>query len=125
LAKQNKQPFIVAGSGKPLRQFIHSEDLAKLMMWCLESYNEKSSIILSVDESDEISIGDVAKLIAKKFDYLDDLVFDETKPDGQYKKTADNSKLKSYLPNFEFTKIEDGLNQTIEWFIANYDKCRK
>ncbi len=125
LAKSNNEPFIVAGSGKPLRQFIYSEDLAKLIIWCLESYNEKSSIILSVDEKDEISIGDVAKLIATNFDYIDRLEFDERKSDGQYKKTADNSKLKSYLSDFEFTKIEDGLCNTIYWFINNYDNCRK
>jgi len=125
LAKSNNESFIVAGSGKPLRQFIYSEDLAKLIIWCIETYNEKSSIILSVDESNEISIGDIAKIIATKFNYIERLEFDKTKSDGQYKKTADNSKLKSYLPNFEFTKIENGLSKTIDWFINNYDNCRK
>ena len=125
IAKNTNTIFNIAGTGKPLRQFIYSEDLAKLIMWCLESYNEKTPIILSNDDKDEISIGEIATLIANEFNYNDYLNFDETKQDGQFKKTADNSKLRSLNPNFEFTNIKDGLKKTIEWFISNYDNCRK
>lgn len=125
LAKKESKPFIIAGTGNPLRQFIYSEDLAKLIIWVLELYDSNESIILSVGESEEISIGNVAELIAKKFDYLDNISFDKSKSDGQYKKTADNSKLMNLIDNFKFTKIEDGINKTIDWFIKNYDNCRK
>ncbi len=125
LAKQSASPFVIAGTGKPLRQFIYSEDLAKLFMWVLENYNDKSSIILSVGEKDEVSIGYIGKLIAQLFDYNHMITFDETKPDGQYKKTADNSKLMSLYGNFEFTKITVGIEKSIQWFCDNYDKCRK
>ena len=67
LNKKNGEKFIVKGTGKPLRQFIYSEDLAKLIMWTLEKYNEKDSIILSVSEKDEVSIYDIAMLIANEF----------------------------------------------------------
>ena len=56
LAKKNNKPFIVKGTGKPLRQFIYSEDLAILILWALENYHDKESIILSVPESQEKSI---------------------------------------------------------------------
>ena len=125
LAKKTSSPFVVAGSGKPLRQFIYSEDLAKLFMWVLESYNDKSSIILSVGEKDEVSIGFIGQLIAKSFDYDHNILFDENKPDGQFKKTADNSKLMELIGNFEFTKISDGIGKSVEWFCNNYEKCRK
>jgi GDP-L-fucose synthase len=125
LAKKESEPFVVAGSGKPLRQFIYSEDLAKIILWILESYHSNESIIISVGESDEVSIGDVAKLIGKKFNYETEIVFDESKSDGQYKKTADNSKLLNLIGNFEFTKIEEGIDKTIDWFVENYTKCRK
>ncbi len=125
LAKQTTTPFIIAGTGKPLRQFIYSEDLAKLFMWVLENYNDKSSIILSVSEKDEVSISYIGKLIAQSFDYDHMITFDETKPDGQYKKTADNSKLMRLYGNFEFTKISIGIEKSIQWFIKNYDNCRK
>jgi GDP-L-fucose synthase len=125
LAKQSSSPFVVAGSGKPLRQFIYSEDLAKLFMWVLESYNDNTSIILSVGEKDEVSIGFIAKLIAKSFDYDNMITFDETKPDGQFKKTADNSKLISLINNFDHTKISDGIEKSVKWFCDNYSFCRK
>jgi GDP-L-fucose synthase len=125
LAKQNKEKFVVRGTGKPLRQFIYSTDLAKLIMWVLESYNEKESIILSVSEKDEMSIGDVARLVAKEFDYEHMMIFDDSYSDGQFKKTADNSKLMSLHSDFKFTNMEEGMKLSVKWFIDNYDTCRK
>jgi GDP-L-fucose synthase len=127
IASKNNTPFIVAGSGKPLRQFIYSEDLANLIMWVLEKYESKEPIILSVNEKDEVSIGYIAKLIAKEFGIEDSLIFDTTKSDGQYKKTADNSKLVSLIGSdkLNFTPIEEGIKNTILWFIRNYRSIRK
>ena len=53
------------------------------------------------------------------------VVWDTDKPDGQYRKPSSIEKLKSYLPDFEFTSIEDGLKETIEWFYENYEDIRK
>lgn len=123
-AKKNKEKFLVCGSGKPLRQFIYSIDLARLIMWSLLEYDEKEPIILSVAEKDEISIKQIAMEIAKQFNYEFMMEFDESYSDGQFKKTADNSKLMS-LKQFSFTKIEEGIKKTVEWFIKNYNECRK
>lgn len=125
LAKERGEKFIVRGTGKPLRQFIYSLDLARLMMWVLESYHEKESIILSVNEKDELSIEDVATMIAKEFDYQHMIVFDDAFSDGQFKKTADNSKLMKLNPDFEFTNMNKGIHKSVQWFINNYNKCRK
>jgi len=125
LAKQKGDKFIVKGTGKPLRQFIYSQDLAKLLKWVLESYHEKESIILSVSEEDEVSIKDIATLIAKEFDYEHRMEFDSSYSDGQFKKTADNSKLMSLNSEFKFTSIEIGIKKSIRWFNDNYDNCRK
>ena len=125
LAKKESKPFVVAGSGKPLRQFIYSQDLGKLIMWVLESYLEKSPIILSVGEEQEVSIRHIATLVAKKFNYQESMIFDNSKPDGQYKKTASNAKLRRLIGNFNFTDIEEGINKTIDWFESNYNKVRK
>jgi len=129
LAKKENKDFIVRGTGTPLRQFIHSEDLAELMMWALENYDGKS-LILSVSESAEVSIGYVAKLIAKAFDYEERMFFDESFSDGQYKKTADNTRLtdlllKNHSTVFDFIKIEEGITETVKWFIENYENARK
>ena len=125
LSKQNNEKFVVRGTGKPLRQFIYATDLAKLMLWVLESYDEKDSIILSVSEEEEMSIGDVARLVAKEFDYEHMMTFDDSYSDGQFKKTADNSKLMSLYSDFKFTNMEEGMRNSVKWFIDHYDICRK
>ena len=72
-----------------------------------------------------MSIGDVAKYVAGAMDFKGKVVYDTTKADGQYKKTASNKKLMSLYPEFKFTSIEDGLKETCEWFAENYDTARK
>lgn len=124
LAKKNKTSFIVSGTGRPLRQFIYSHDLAKLFVWQLWEYDEISPIILSVGEEDEVSIKQVADAVVKVIGFEGDYSFDPSKPDGQYKKTASNSKLKKLLPDFEFTPFETALEESVDWFVKNYAKAR-
>ena len=45
--------------------------------------------------------------------------------EGQLRKPSDNSKLRELLPNYEFTPLEQGLLESIEWFESNYETCRK
>jgi len=122
-AQRDNTDFVVWGSGTPLREFIYSKDIAKLSEWVLYNYNESEPIIFS--NSNEISIKYLVDLLVNEFNFKGKVIFDKTKPDGQFRKPSDNSKLKSYLPNFEFTPIEQGLKETINWFIENYDKTRK
>lgn len=123
LAKKEKKPFEIRGTGRSLRQFIYSEDMAKLILLISELGNFKQNIILSTNE--EASIGRIGELIAKKYDYLENITFNNKYSDGQFKKTADNSKLVNLINDFKFTEIEDGINKTIEWFNKNYEVCRK
>lgn len=125
LSKQKGEKFIVKGSGKPLRQFIYSEDLAKLIMWVLENYKEKESIILSVNENDEVSIEYVARQIAKLYDYENMIEFDTSQSDGQYKKTADNNKLIKLHGEYKFKNLDHGIKESVLWFNENYNTCRK
>lgn len=125
LAKQNKEPVTVWGSGKPLRQFIYSLDLGKLLLWVIRDYPEVEPIILSVDESQEVSIAQVAEMICKAMDFTHGIKLDPTKSDGQYKKTANNSKLRKYLPSFEFTPMEKAVKESVDWFVENYESARK
>tara|TARA_B100001287_G_C22621672_1_gene500401 strand:+ start:52 stop:999 length:948 start_codon:yes stop_codon:yes gene_type:complete len=128
IAKQNNEPLKVRGSGKPLRQFIYSEDLAELILWYLIEVESQDTIILSVRKDDEVSIKDIANIIAKESNIS--LEFQTEYSDGQYKKTADNSKLlelykKSKGKNFNFTPIDVGLKKSINWFKENFNNCRK
>ncbi len=124
-AKQFKQDFVIWGSGQPLRQFIYSRDVAKLLVWVLDHYENIEPLIISVDEKDEISIHDVALEISKSMHFEGNIVFDTSKADGQYKKTASNKKLRTLIPEFQFTSIQDGLQETIQWFEDNYEYVRK
>ncbi|KAK1119627.1 hypothetical protein K0M31_013047 [Melipona bicolor] len=114
----------VLGSGKPLRQFIYSLDLAKLIIWVLRDYNSVEPIILSVDEYQEVTISQVAGTIAKAFNFKGKLVYDTSAADGQYKKTASNAKLRRYLPDFQFTPFNKAIKDTVDWYIQNYDQAR-
>jgi GDP-L-fucose synthase len=79
-----------------------------------------------VDEAAEVSIRDVVYKVADAAGFAHDQVeFDTTKADGQFKKTASNSKLRKYLPDFKFTTMEDGIKQSVDWFFANYETARK
>ena len=125
LNKRDNEDFVVRGSGSPLRQFIFSTDLAKLMMWVLEDYDELDSIILSDILENEITIKKISELIAEEYNYSDHIIYDTTYTDGQYKKTADNSKLIGLIGNFKFTPIKDGIRKSVLWFNKNIDTCRK
>jgi len=123
LAKQNNEDFVIWGSGEPLREFIYSKDIAQLSLWALENYDEDEPIIFSTSE--EISIGDVAQIIAKHMNFKGNIVFDKSKPDGQFRKPSSNKKLMKYIPKYKFTTIEDGIQETVEWFCENYPNIRK
>ena len=125
LAKQNNTPYSIWGSGKPLRQFIFNRDLAKLMVWTLLEYQDASPIILSPPESGEVSIERIARKIAQVMEFQGEIVFDTSKSDGQFKKTADNAKLMAARPDFEFTPFDEGIREAVEWFCANYETARK
>ena len=123
LAKQNKTDFTVWGSGKPLREFIYSKDIAKIAEWALFNYEGTDPLIISGDE--EISIKDLVGLLVDEFKFKGKVIFDKTKPDGQLRKPSDNSKIKELLPDFEYTPFEQGIKETVNWFIENYDEARK
>jgi len=123
LAKKNKTDFTVWGSGKPLREFIYSKDIAKIAEWALYNYEGTDPLIISGDE--EISIKNLVGLLVDEFKFKGKVIFDKTKPDGQLRKPSDNSKIKELLPDFEYTPFEKGIKETVNWFIENYDEARK
>ncbi|KAK6974957.1 hypothetical protein R3P38DRAFT_2811185 [Favolaschia claudopus] len=124
LAKKNGTPFIVSGTGKPLRQFIFSYDLAKLFVWMLREYDDVEPIILSVGEDEEVSIKEVTDAIVKAVGFEGHYSFDTTKADGQFRKPATNKKLLDCHGAFKFTPFEQALDLSVKWFVENYDSAR-
>ena len=99
------------------------KDIAKISQWVLENYEGTDPLIISGDE--EVSIKDLVDLLVQEFNFKGNVIFDSTKPDGQYKKPSDNSKIKELMPDFKYTSFETGIKETVNWFIENYENARK
>ena len=91
-AKMSRSPVVTCwGTGAPLREFLHSDDLAEACLFLLENYNEKQFI--NVGSGKEISIRDLAGLVKKIVGYEGDIAWDKSKPDGTPRKLMDSSRL--------------------------------
>jgi len=123
LANKNGTDLVIWGSGKPLREFIYSADIAKLALWVMDNYSEETPIILT--SGIEVSILELVEVVTKKMKFKGKLVFDSSKPDGQYRKPSNADKLNKLLPEFRWTSLEEGVGLTIDWFLSNYPKVRK
>ncbi|XP_046693346.1 GDP-L-fucose synthase-like [Silurus meridionalis] len=124
-AKRDGTALQVWGSGRGLRQFIFSLDVARLFVWVLREYEEIEPIILSVGEEDEITIKNAVNAIIEAFGFTGPVIYDTSKSDGQLKKTASNTKLRRYLPNFTFTPFHTAVKETCDWFADNYNIARR
>ena len=121
IAKKNKKKKIkLLGTGKPLREFIHSDDLAEAIYFCLKTKKSalkrlfKSKLpIINVGTKDEISIKKLSKLIAKYIGYKGKVIFDRSFPDGTFRKSLNSSKMKKlgWKPKIDF---KTGLQKLID-----------
>ena len=123
LAKSSGEPLTIFGTGNARRQFTHAFDLAKYLVWVLINYNENDPLIISSE--DEHSISDIVGILCTEMNYHGNIIYDNSKSDGQIKKTISIEKLKTLNSDVHFRSIEDGLKETTEWFSKNIDTCRK
>ena len=122
VAKLFDTDFEIWGTGNAYREFVYSADVGKIVQWVLEDYDSPELLIISPDE--EVCIATVAQKIASIMEYKGSIVYNGER-DGIIRKPSDSGELKSLLPNFEFTTIDDGLEKSIKWFIENYERARK
>jgi GDP-L-fucose synthase len=123
LAQKNNTDVFVWGSGKSLREFIYSKDVAKITEKLINIYEDTKPIIIS--NSYEVSIEEIITTICDIFKFKNKIIFDTNKPEGQFKKPSDNTYLKSIIGDFKFTPLKFGLEETISYFIENYNTIRK
>jgi GDP-L-fucose synthase len=117
---------VVAGSGKPLRQFIFSEDLANIILALLFEETPLEPAYIACDMETELSIQEVAETIATAVGFMGDTVLDTSKADGIFRKTASNKKLKLLLSDkLKFTPFANGISQTVHWYLKNESVARK
>jgi GDP-L-fucose synthase len=116
-AKQNnKSEVTVWGSGTPLREFLHTDDLAKAVLLCMEKYDDAQQI--NVGSGVEISILDLANNIAEKVGFSGSIVMDANKPDGTPRKVLDITKV-SNLGWKPTISLDQGIASTVEWYLEN------
>lgn len=116
-AKQSGSGEVVVwGTGKPLREFLHVDDAARAVALCLDRYDGFEHI--NCGASCEISIAQLAKLVARVVGYRGKIVFDAGKPDGTPRKLMDSTRIgalgwKPQIP------LEQGIAATYQWYLEN------
>jgi GDP-L-fucose synthase len=122
---------IAWGSGKPMREFLHVDDMAAASLHVMnlsnDVYYSNTQEMLShinVGTGVDCTIRELVETVAKVVGFKGKIEFDTSKPDGAPRKLMDVSRLKSLGWQYEIS-LEDGLAQTYEWFLANQDNFRK
>ena len=117
---ENDNEIELWGTGKPLRQFMYGGDLARIIKYMInndivDNFNVAPKEVHSIDE-----IANIGKKACEK----DKIVvnYDNTKPDGQFRKDVDSSKLLSVLEDFKFTTLEEGIKKTYDTFSKEYHR---
>lgn len=115
-AKTRGGDIVVWGTGKPRREFLFADDLADALVFLLRNYSGEEHV--NVGAGSDLTISELAKLIARIVGVENRLQFDPSKPDGTPRKLLDTSKLRAlgWQPR---TTLDDGLRQTYAWFLQN------
>jgi len=114
---KNSLTFDIWGSGKPLREFLHVDDLSNAIEFLLDK--EIDYELLNVGSGEEVSILKLAELIKDVINYQGELFFDTTMPDGNPRKLIDSSRLNNlgWKPKIS---LQDGIFNTYQWYLTNY-----
>lgn len=120
---EGRNSVTIWGSGKPLREFMYVEDLANAIIFMMEKVNakdlyEKGITHLNVGTGKDISIADLASLIAQITEFKGKIVYDPSKPDGTPRKLMDVSRINSLGWKYK-TELQDGIKKTYDWFVKN------
>ena len=114
--KANKDSVEIWGTGNPLREFLHVDDLADACMFLMQTYSDSDIVNIGVGE--DLSIRDLAELIAEVVGYEGELVFNPDMPDGTPRKLVDVSRITKLGWKAKISLV-DGLRDTYAWFLAN------
>jgi len=119
---QNEKSIVIWGSGKPIREFTFAPDAAKIILWLANNYDEAEPV--NIGNPDSISIKDLAYLLVDIIKFEGEIVFDQSKSDGQYQKPCSNQKLQKLGWEPCYTPLRAGLEKTISHFIKEYPNVR-
>ncbi len=115
-----KPEVVIWGDGSPTREFIYADDAAEGILLATEFYNGADPV--NIGSGMEISIRDLAALIAREIGYEGNLVYDTTKPNGQPRRALDVTRAEKEFGFRASTDFETGLKNTIRYYIENRDR---
>lgn len=115
---QGLKNVTIWGDGTPLREFLHVEDLARACLMLIDNYDD--SIAINVGSGQEISIHNLANLIAKVIGFDGEVVLDMNRPNGTPRKLLDSSRI-TQLGWRPQVGLEEGITSTYDWFLANHE----
>jgi GDP-L-fucose synthase len=104
------------GSGAPLREFLHADDLAAAAVFLMRNYS--SGEIINVGTGEEISIGDLARLVGEVVGFKGEIVYDRSRPDGTPRKLMNSSRLRA-LGWKPAISLRDGVCGTYQWYLES------
>jgi GDP-L-fucose synthase len=110
-------PVVLWGDGTPTREFLYVADAARGIAMAVESYDGPDPVNLGAGW--EISMKDLADLIARNVGFEDQIVWDTSKPNGQPRRKLDTSRAKEYFGFEATTTFDEGIKRTVEWWEAN------
>jgi GDP-L-fucose synthase len=110
----NEKEIVVWGTGKTTREFLYVKDAAEGIVLATERYDKSEPINLGAGF--EISIKDLVQKICKLTGFSGNIVWDNTKPDGQPRRCLDTNKAREEFGFDAQTSFEKGLKETIEWY---------
>jgi GDP-L-fucose synthase len=111
---EGKENVEIWGTGSPMREFLHVDDLADACLFLMENYND--SEIINVGTGHDLSIRDLALLIKESIGYKGQLVFDASKPDGTPRKLMDTSKVTN-LGWYPKISLKDGIEMVCKEYV--------
>ncbi|CAH0268680.1 GDP-L-fucose synthase [Arthrobacter sp. Bi26] len=109
------------GTGSPRREFLHVDDMAAACLHLLENYDGAGQV--NVGTGADISIKELASIVAEAVGYDGQMTWDTTKPDGTPQKLLDVSRLSDAGWTARIS-LNDGVKSTVEWYRANFDQIR-
>ncbi len=112
--KENIPEVILWGDGSPKREFIYVKDAARLVLQCLEKY-EDSSEPINISSGQEYRIKKLAETVCNIINYEGKIIWDKSKPNGQMRKFLNIDKMLNILGNQEFIPLEQGIKETVDW----------
>ena len=115
--QRGEKQVVLWGDGTPTREFLYVEDAAEGMLLAAEHYN--GSEPFNLGSGQEISIKELAEMIARLTEFMGEIVWDTTKPNGQPRRALDTSRAEKFFGFRAQTSLEEGLRKTIEWYRNN------